>query len=64
LQPQPHEPDVKALLRIAALYNIPVACTRASADFIISSRLMEEKYERPMLDYATGNGELFITQAN
>lgn len=51
LQPQPHDVDVKALLRIAVVYNIPVACDRSSADFIISSTLLEEPYKRFLVDY-------------
>ena len=46
LTSQPHDPDVKALLRIAALYEIPIACNRASAEFIISSELMGQVYAR------------------
>jgi methylglyoxal synthase len=52
LEPQPHDPDVKALIRIAVVWNIPVACDRASADYIISSPLMTGPYERRTPDYA------------
>jgi methylglyoxal synthase len=52
LQTQPHDVDVKALLRIGVVYNIPVACNRASADFIISSDLMDEEYDRFLVDYS------------
>ena len=51
LEPQPHDPDVKALLRIAVVWNIPIACNRASADFMISSPLMASDYERQMPNY-------------
>ncbi len=53
LEPQPHDPDVKALLRIAVVWNIPVACNRASADLMVSSPLMSSGYERQMPDYQT-----------
>jgi methylglyoxal synthase len=53
LEPQPHDPDVKALLRLAVVWNIPVACNRASADYMISSPLMSGHYERLVPDYAS-----------
>ena len=51
LEAQPHDPDVKALIRLAVVWNIPVACNRASADFMISSSLMSSEYERLPPDY-------------
>ena len=52
LEPQPHDPDVKALLRIAVLYNIPTACNRATADFLVASSLFHGPYERIVEDHA------------
>jgi methylglyoxal synthase len=52
LEPQPHDPDVKALLRMAVVWNIPIACDRATADFMISSPLMDSTYERIVPDYS------------
>ncbi len=51
LQQLPHDPDVKALLRLAALWNIPVACNAASADYLITSPLVDQAYERETPDY-------------
>ena len=49
---QPHDPDVKALLRLAVLYNIPTACNRSTADFLICSELFHKKYEQHIINYA------------
>ena len=51
LEPQPHDPDIRALLRIAVVWNIPVACNRASADFILSSPLLGDIYQRRVPKY-------------
>ncbi|TAH74989.1 MAG: methylglyoxal synthase, partial [Anaerolineaceae bacterium] len=51
LESQPHDPDVKALLRIAAVYDIPIANNRATADFLITSRYMNEEYERKVINF-------------
>jgi methylglyoxal synthase len=51
LKPMPHDPDVKALLRVAVVWNIPVACNRATADFMISSPLMSGEYHRFLPEY-------------
>src|SRR5258705_6308328 len=50
LEPHPHDVDVKALLRIAVVYNVPIACNRATADFVLSSPLMEQEYNRAAVD--------------
>ena len=52
MQPQPHDVDVKALLRITVVYNIPTACNRSTADFLISSHLLKESYEPKLIDYS------------
>ncbi|HVN32946.1 MAG TPA: methylglyoxal synthase [Thermoanaerobaculaceae bacterium] len=58
LEPQPHDPDVKALLRVAVVWNVPVACNRASADFMISSPLMLSSYQRLLPDFKAHRGRL------
>jgi methylglyoxal synthase len=53
MEAQPHDPDIKALLRVAATWNIPIACDRSTADFILTSPLMHEEYETILPDYST-----------
>jgi methylglyoxal synthase len=53
LEQLPHDPDVRALLRLVNVWNIPMACNRSSADFMISSALMNEVYPRQVPDYST-----------
>ena len=52
MSPHPHDVDVKALLRIAIVYNVPIACNRATADFMITSPLMEKEYTPSIKDYS------------
>jgi len=52
MEPLPHDVDVKALLRISVLYNIPTACNRSTADFLISSSLLGAMYEPKLKDYS------------
>ncbi len=62
LEQQPHDPDVKALLRIAVLYNIPTACNRATADFLVGSPLFHDAYTRLVEDH-TPSRERFVRAA-
>ena len=59
LEPHPHEPDVRALLRVAVLYNIPIACNRATADFIVASPLVHGEYTRLVTDHGAAR-EAFV----
>jgi methylglyoxal synthase len=52
LEPQPHDPDVKALLRTTVVWNVPVACNRATADFMIACPLMDGTYEREIPEHS------------
>ena len=51
LEAQPHDPDVKALLRIAQVYDIPIANNKATADFMVTSKYMEEEYQHEVLNF-------------
>jgi methylglyoxal synthase len=52
MEAQPHDPDIKALLRVAATWNIPTACNRATADFLLTSPLMHQEYETILSDFS------------
>jgi len=52
MEAQPHDPDIKALLRLGVVWNIPIACDRATADFMLTSPLMYENYEIVLPDYS------------
>ena len=52
MEAQPHDPDIKALLRLEVVWNIPFACDRATADFLMTSPLMQDDYERTLTDYS------------
>ena len=52
MEAQPHDPDIKALLRVAVMWNIPIACDRATADFLLTSPLMHEDYDTHLPDYS------------
>jgi methylglyoxal synthase len=58
MEAQPHDPDIKALLRLAVTWNIPFACDRATADFLLTSPLMFEDYEVVVPDYSLYNNRL------
>ena len=51
MEAQPHDPDIKALLRLGVVWNIPVACDRATADFLLTSPLMHDEYDAQIPDY-------------
>jgi methylglyoxal synthase len=62
LEPQPHDPDIKALLRLAVLYNIPTACNRATADFMISSPFMDRSYPRILNQYDSRLKRIYLNE--
>ncbi|MBQ1237180.1 MAG: methylglyoxal synthase [Oscillospiraceae bacterium] len=61
LAAQPHDPDVKALLRIAQVYDIPIANNRATADFLLTSSLMKEEYDHEVVDFKSAIAQRAMT---
>jgi methylglyoxal synthase len=61
MEAQPHDPDIKALLRLAVVWNIPVACDKATADYMLTSPLMTQEYESILPDYTSYLGRLSKT---
>lgn len=61
LENLPHDPDIRALLRIAVVWNIPVACNRSTADFLISSPLMSSEYQRLIRDYTNYRSRIKVS---
>jgi methylglyoxal synthase len=59
MEPLPHDPDIKALLRLAVVWNIPVACNRATADFLFTSSLLFSSYQRQLPDFSGYNKRKF-----
>lgn len=64
LASQPHDPDVKALIRLAVVWNIPVACNQATADFIVHSSLFEQAYQRQIPDFSAYLNRATITKSS
>lgn len=56
LESQPHDPDIRALLRIAVVWNVPVACNESTADFLMHSRCLDNGYKREIPDYSAYRG--------
>jgi methylglyoxal synthase len=52
MEAQPHDPDIKALLRLGVVWNIPIACDRSTADFLLTSPLMQQSYDALLTDYS------------
>ncbi|MDH4261757.1 MAG: methylglyoxal synthase [Spirochaetia bacterium] len=60
LTSQPHDPDVKALLRLSVLYNVPTACNVSTADFMISSKFFHEEFTKAIIDFANRKPPVYV----